>query len=114
MVKDPLQLPDDLPIPHDDGAADHLTGMALPAVALPATNGTSVRLDQLEGRTGRLRVPAHGPPRRARTRGRPGVGLDPRCTRVHPAGVLVPDDHGRFAAANVRVLGLSTRTRPTS
>lgn len=32
----------DLPVPHDDGAADHLAGMALPAVALPATTGGQV------------------------------------------------------------------------
>ena len=37
MVKDPLQLPDDLPVPEDDGAADHLAGTALPAVTLRAT-----------------------------------------------------------------------------
>jgi len=34
MVKDPLQLPDDLPVPEDDGAADHLGGMAIAPIAL--------------------------------------------------------------------------------
>jgi hypothetical protein len=47
MVKDPLQLPDDLPVPQDDGAADHLAGMALPPVSLGATGGTRVRPDEL-------------------------------------------------------------------
>jgi peroxiredoxin len=39
------QLPADLPVPIDDGAARHLGGMALPAVALRSTAGGSVRLD---------------------------------------------------------------------
>jgi len=89
MVKDPLQLPDDLPVPEDDGAADHLAGMALPPVSLQATDGTSVRLDQLQGRTVVFAYPRTG---------RPGVphpgattsGRDPWRPRLHPAGVLVP------------------------
>jgi peroxiredoxin len=39
------QLPSDLPVPVDDGAARHLTGQALPPVELPSTSGVSVRLD---------------------------------------------------------------------
>ena len=41
---DPNVLPDGLPIPQDDGAARHLTGLKLPAVALRATDGTEVDL----------------------------------------------------------------------
>ncbi len=36
---DPLTLPDGLPVPVDDGAADHLGGMAVPPVALTASDG---------------------------------------------------------------------------
>jgi peroxiredoxin len=32
-------LPPDLPVPEDDGAADHLVGMAMPRLSLPATRG---------------------------------------------------------------------------
>jgi peroxiredoxin len=39
------QLPADLPVPVDDGAARHLPGLALPPIALPSTDGRSVRLD---------------------------------------------------------------------
>ena len=35
-MKDPTQLPGDLPVPEDDGAADHLRGMPVPPIALPA------------------------------------------------------------------------------
>jgi peroxiredoxin len=38
-------LPADLPVPDDDGACDHLPGLALPPVELAATDGSVVRLD---------------------------------------------------------------------
>ena len=41
-------LPDDLPVPEDDGAADHLTGIGIPNVVLSGTNGT-VDLGALPG-----------------------------------------------------------------
>ena len=44
-------LPDNLPVPQDDGAARHLTGLKMPAVALPATDGSQVDLAKLSGRT---------------------------------------------------------------
>ncbi len=43
------QLPDDLPIPIDDGAANHLMGLRLPDITLPATDGSSVALGALKG-----------------------------------------------------------------
>src|SRR5205823_2722865 len=36
---DPYTLPPDLPVPEDDGAADHLTGAELPHVTLDSTQG---------------------------------------------------------------------------
>ena len=42
-------LPDNLPIPVDDGGADHLPGLTLPPLTLAATNGVSVDLDALTG-----------------------------------------------------------------
>jgi peroxiredoxin len=46
-----MELPKDLPVPQDDGACDHLTGMAMPAVALRSTGGRVVDLSKLEGTT---------------------------------------------------------------
>jgi hypothetical protein len=40
-------LPADLPVPVDDGAALHLPGRRLPALALPSTAGRQVQLDAL-------------------------------------------------------------------
>lgn len=50
MSKD-FPLPDDLPVPEDDGAADHLPGTELPEIALSATDGTTVALQELPLRT---------------------------------------------------------------
>jgi peroxiredoxin len=60
-------LPDDLPAPEDDGAADHLPGLPLPDLTLPATSGAMVALEALgAGRTVIYIYPMTG---------RPGVDL---------------------------------------
>jgi len=41
---DPHALPEDLPIPENDGAADHLLNASLPSVVLQPTNGEPVDL----------------------------------------------------------------------
>ena len=38
-VHDPYVLPEGLPVPVDDGAADHLAGVALPDLVLPSSHG---------------------------------------------------------------------------
>jgi peroxiredoxin len=42
--RNPYVLPPDLPIPVDDGAADHLVGEAIPALSLPSTSDRPVDL----------------------------------------------------------------------
>ena len=42
-------LPDNLPIPLDDGGADHLVGLTLPSLTLAATTGAKVDLGALKG-----------------------------------------------------------------
>ncbi len=44
------QIPANLPVPTDDGLADHLVGMRLPSIGLQATNGTKIDLSQVQGR----------------------------------------------------------------
>jgi len=42
-----MELPPDLPVPVDDGAADHLPGSRMPSVRLPSTGGRLVDLGAL-------------------------------------------------------------------
>ena len=65
MVHDPNEFPDDLPVPEDDGAAAHLTGMALPDIALPATDGNKIALAALSGRSVIYAYPRTGQPGQA-------------------------------------------------
>ena len=51
-----------LPQPSDDGAAAHLQGRALPSLSLAATDGTSVTLSALPGRTVVFAFPRTGEP----------------------------------------------------
>jgi peroxiredoxin len=44
-----LDMPDNLPIPQDDGAADHLVGTKIASVMLKATDGSQVDLSKLSG-----------------------------------------------------------------
>ena len=44
------QLSQDLSVPIDDGAADHLAGAFLPDLVLPSTDGSPVNLAALAGR----------------------------------------------------------------
>lgn len=62
-VADPAELPKDLPVPADDGAADHLPGKALPRLKLPSTAGDSIALNELgAGRTVLYCYPLTGRP----------------------------------------------------
>ena len=48
---DMYTLPDDLPVPRDDGACDHLARMVLPSIPLSTTDGEKVDLSLLRGRS---------------------------------------------------------------
>jgi len=51
-----------IPAPSDDGAAAHLHGLTIPALSLPATDGASVTLSALPGRTVVFAYPRTGEP----------------------------------------------------
>ena len=51
-----------IPAPEDDGGARHLPGLRMPDVALPATDGRSISLARLPGRTVLFAYPRTGAP----------------------------------------------------
>ncbi|MEU6084406.1 MerR family transcriptional regulator [Streptomyces sp. NPDC047108] len=64
MLPQAAPLPAGLPVPEDDGAADHLPGRTLPALAFPGTGGSGdVRLDAVsDGRWVLFLYPLTGDP----------------------------------------------------
>ncbi|MGH3319658.1 MAG: peroxiredoxin [Streptosporangiaceae bacterium] len=110
MPPDPTAVPDNLPTPEDDGAADHLGGLTVPPVALPSTGGAQVRLDTIPEGCERLVVYAY-----PRT-GRPGEEpLVPDWDAIPGARGCTPEscgfrDHAaELRAAGAAVLGVSTQ-----
>ena len=71
-----MELPPDLPVPVDDGAADHLPGSRMPSVRLPSTGGRLVDLGALPPHEiSRFRGDPGLPPHEiSRFRGDPGLG----------------------------------------
>ncbi len=106
---DPLTLPDGLPAPVDDGAADHLPGMAVPPVALTASDGRKVRLDH-PGPSARTVLYAY--PRTGRPGEDPLVAdwdLIPGARGCTPESCAFRDHHADLRAAGADVFGLSTQ-----
>lgn len=109
MTFDPSQLPADLPVPADDGAAAHLPGTAMPAVSLPATTGGTMRVDVVP--SGFTRLVIYGYP----MTGLPGVPVPDGWDEIPGARGCTPEtcgfrDHAaELAAVGATVAGLSTQ-----
>jgi peroxiredoxin len=99
-------LPTDLPEPEDDGAADHLPGMHIPAIALPSTAGGEVRLDILPGRTVLFCYPRTGRPDQELP---PGWNDIPGARGCTPETCGFRDRHDQFTDLGARVMALSTQ-----
>jgi peroxiredoxin len=97
---DPYLLPEGLPVPVDDGAADHLTGAELPDLVLPSSRG-AVNVRDFEV--------LYVYPRS----GRPGQDLLPGWNEIPGARGCTPQSCGfrdRYADFGVRVAGLSAQS----
>jgi peroxiredoxin len=106
-LHDPNILPADLPIPQDDGAARHLTGMKLPSLRLEATDGSQVDLSKLSGRTVVYIYPRTGVPGRPLPEGWNEIPGARGCT---PQSCGFRDHFAELERLGVaRVFGLSTQ-----
>ena len=101
-------LPSNLPPPVDDGACDHLRGLAVPSVRLPSTADRLVDLAAL----GAERTVIYCYPRT----GRPGEPLPdgwdtiPGARGCTPQSCAFRDHHRELADLGAKVYGLSTQT----
>jgi peroxiredoxin len=99
---DVYALPPDLPVPEDDGAADHLAGLELPDLELDSSDGrVNVRdfdVIYVYPRAGR---PGRDLP--------PGWDETPGARGCTPQSCAFRDAHSDLAALGVRVAGLSAQ-----
>lgn len=108
MSADYARLPPDLPIPEDDGAADHLPGLAVPALSLPASDGR--RLDLAELAAGRLVAyfyPRTGIPGELLPDGWDGIPGARGCT---PQSCAYRDSLGELERLGATVAGVSAQS----
>lgn len=107
MAQDYTSTPENLPVPQDDGAADHLLGMRLPAVALPSTLGGQTDVSTLSGYVLIYCYPMTG---------QPGVPLPPGWDQIPGARGCTPqntayrDHYTELEELGVQVFGLSTQS----
>jgi len=107
MTRNLMQLPPDLPVPVDDGAARHLAGMRVPDLALPATDGAEVNLAKLRGRTVVYAYPRTGEPGKPMLDGWDAIPGARGCT---PQTCAFRDHHAELTKLGVNHLfGLSTQ-----
>lgn len=108
MATDYSQLPPGLPVPEDDGAADHLTGLPVPSLSLESTAGAT--LDVAEQAIERL--VAYLYPRT----GRPGVPSPEGWDDIPGARGCTPQSCGyrnslaEFERLGASVLGISAQS----
>lgn len=100
------KLPDNLPVPADDGGADHLEGMMLPNTALLATNGKVVALDAISGRLVIYVYPMTGRPDKALPENWEQIPGARGCT---PQSCSFRDHYAELGALKTAVFGLSVQ-----
>jgi peroxiredoxin len=105
-AQNPYELPNDLPVPEDDGAADHLPGMRLPSVPLASTLGEIVDLSALPGRTVVYCYPMTGRPDRSLPAGWDEIPGARGCT---PQTCSFRDHHAELRSLGASVFGSSTQ-----
>lgn len=104
----PYVLPDDLPVPTDDGAADHLDGMEIPSVSLRSTSGGEVDVRAAAAGTLVLYVyPRTGRPGEALPEGWDDIPGARGCT---PQSCAFRDHFGELQGLGADVLGMSAQS----
>jgi peroxiredoxin len=108
MSADFASLPPDLPVPEDDGAADHLPGTALPALALSSTAGGNADLPGLaHGRLVAYVYPRTGIPGEPLPVGWNDIPGARGCT---PQSCAYRDSLAEFERLGATVVGISAQS----
>ncbi|MFT7178830.1 MAG: peroxiredoxin, partial [Oceanospirillaceae bacterium] len=100
-------LPQDLPVPKDDGLSDHLLGMSWPSLNLSATNSQIIDLSKINGFMVVYFYPMTG---------RPDVPLPDQWDDIPGARGCTPqscsfrDHYQELRQLNARVFGMSVQS----
>ncbi len=100
-------LPANLPVPKDDGACQHLVGMALPDVALTSTQDSLINLSYIKGWLVIYCYPMTGQPNQALPLGWDSIPGARGCT---PQSCACRDHYAELQSLGAQVFGLSTQT----
>jgi len=103
---DPYTLPPDLPAPEDDGGADHLPGLQIPALTLPSSRGPVDLTEWARERLVLYVYPKAGRPSREMP---PGWDAIPGARGCTPQSCAFRDHNAELAELGARVLGLSAQ-----
>lgn len=101
--------PPDLPVPVDDGAAEHLVGVRVPPLAFASTQGGTVDLAAAAAHAGTLLLyvyPRTGSPGQPSPDGWDAIPGARGCT---PQSCAFRDHHAELRAVGADVLGLSAQ-----
>ena len=101
------ELPENLPVPEDDGACDHLPTLKLPALSLPVTNGKLINLSTHSGWLVIYCYPMTGRPDRALP---PDWDIIPGARGCTPQACAFRDHYQELTELGAGVYGLSTQT----
>jgi peroxiredoxin len=105
------ELPPDLPVPEDDGGADHLAGMSIPSLPLPSTLGATVDLAAVAAARGQYLVTYVYP--RTGTPGQPlpdGWDDIPGARGCTPQACAYRDALDELSAFGAAVAGISAQS----
>ncbi len=103
---DVYKLPQNLPVPVDDGACNHLTGMQVPSVPLLSTAGRWIDLGLMKGQIVLYCYPRTGHPDREPP---PSWNDIPGARGCTPQACAFRDHHRELLELGVQVFGLSTQ-----
>lgn len=106
MTTNIYELPANLPIPEDDGAANHLICMRLPAIPLLATNGATINLSAHTGKMIIYCYPMTGKPNVPLPDGWDDIAGARGCT---PQSCAYRDSYSELQKFNCEVFALSTQ-----
>ncbi|HKA66820.1 MAG TPA: peroxiredoxin [Solirubrobacterales bacterium] len=108
MSTDYASLPPDLPVPEDDGAADHLPGLAVPSLVMSSTAGGTADLAKLSaGRLVAYVYPRTGAPGQPSPAGWDDIPGARGCT---PQSCAYRDSLAEFERLGASVVGISAQS----